>query len=148
MWYGVGNAVSNRPTFWTNRNSESSTRDSARVTFTLQRCYRISRRRCNRRCNLCLVLRASAYGLRYNSVMYAYIYAFYINNALDNGFFFQLHWILLLSRKNCWICLMCVFCLLFDRFNNIVRNRAETSWDENLEKLNNFDSIRETRQNK
>lgn len=44
---------------------EFSTRVSVRATFTLQWCYRISRRRCNRRCNLCLVFRTSAHGLRH-----------------------------------------------------------------------------------
>lgn len=74
---GVGNVVSNRPTFERIAAASPVRGYSVRVTFTLQRCYRISRRRCNR-CNLCFVLRASAYGLRY---IYMYMYTFYIDNA-------------------------------------------------------------------
>lgn len=66
------NVISNRPTF--ERIAASSVRGvSVRATFTLQWCYRISRRRCNRRCNLCLVFRTSAYGLRH---MYMYTCAY------------------------------------------------------------------------
>jgi len=44
--------------------------DLVRATFTLQQRYRISCRRCNRRCNLYLVPPPSAYGLSYVRVMY------------------------------------------------------------------------------
>lgn len=56
-WYWCKHYIES-PYFRTNRGNESDTRISVRVTFTLQRCYRISRRRCNRRCNLCLILSA------------------------------------------------------------------------------------------
>lgn len=59
--FRAGNVVSSRPTFG---RIAAVRRAGFGPTFTLQRRYRISCRRCNRRCNLCLVLRASAYGLK------------------------------------------------------------------------------------
>lgn len=51
--------------------------------FTLQRCYRISRRRCNRRCNLCLILSRICIWLK----IYAqYMYIYFTSVCLTNLF--------------------------------------------------------------
>jgi len=86
---GPLNVISSRPTSERIRGGGSASRDLVRATFTLQQRYRISRRRCNRRCNLYLVSRPSAYGLSYVRVTYVSVRARAINLSLLDQVFIR-----------------------------------------------------------